>query len=293
MVHDLLSLQMAKFYCKSCDLLGRESQHPRPVGRNCRLNSSAPVGEMVQETSQSCAAEQPGAVGGNPAVSPVAVPAQGGNDALALILEKIQALEENNKRLESKIDSRSHSLSGVSHSSPKKSHQCSQQCRVKVQPERTQSESEDEQDSLLPGAKFLKENELIQSQVHEQIRHLRGKPRDTGTVNFKSGLLRANENKKKVEVAWPHEFCYSGISGKNPQYEELSPFQFIFGHIGCIQEEQSQVVRDNMLEYLKLLMQDAIETNWATVKRAHSVVLQTMEGVDVHGISLNLLIGSV
>ena len=123
----------------------------------------------------------------------------------------------------------------------------------------------------------MKENELIQGQVHEQIRRLRGKPRDTGTVNFKSGLLRANENKKKVEVAWPHEFCYSGISGKNPQYEELSPFQFIFRHIGCIQEEQSQVVQDNMLEYLKLLMQDAIETNWATVKRTHSVVLQTME----------------
>ena len=28
-VRDLLSLQMAKFYCKSCNLLGRESQHPR------------------------------------------------------------------------------------------------------------------------------------------------------------------------------------------------------------------------------------------------------------------------
>ena len=47
---------------------------------------------MVQETSQSCTAEQPGAVGGNPAVSPVAVPAQGGNDALALILEKNTSL---------------------------------------------------------------------------------------------------------------------------------------------------------------------------------------------------------
>ena len=146
-----------------------------------------------------------------------------------------------------------------------------------MQPDRHQSESKDEQDSLLPGAKFLKENEFIQSQVRDQIRCLRGKPRDIGTVNFKSGLLRANANKKKVEVAWPHEVCYFGISGKNPQYEELSPFQFIFGHIGCIQEEQSQAVRDNMLEYLKLLMQDAIETNWATVKRAHSVVLQTME----------------
>ena len=265
-MRDLLSLQMVKFYCKSYDLLGRELQHPRPLGRNCRLHSSASLGEVVQETSQGSAAEQPGAVGGDPAMSPVAVTAKSGNNALVLILEKIQALEENN--------SRSHSLSGVSHSSPKKSHQLSQLCRVKVQPEGNQSESED---SLLPGAKFLKENELIQSQVQGQIRRLCGKPRAIGTVNFKSGLLRANENKKKIEVAWPHEFCYFGISGKNPQYEELSVFQIIFGHIRCIQEEQSQAVRDNMLEYLNLLMEDTIETNWATGIRAHSVVLQTME----------------
>ena len=103
MVCDLLSLQMAKFYCKSCDLLGRESQHPRPVGRNCRLNSSAPVGEVVQETSQSGAAEQPGTVGGNSAVSPIAVPVQGGNDALPLIFKKIQALEEITKDLSPKL----------------------------------------------------------------------------------------------------------------------------------------------------------------------------------------------
>ena len=51
---------------------------------------------------------------------------------------------------------------------------------------------------------------------------------DTDTEIFKFGLLRANENEKKVEVAWPYEFCYFGISGKNPQYEDLSPFQFIF-----------------------------------------------------------------
>ena len=39
MVWALLSLQMVKF-----NQLERESQHPRPVGINCRLNSSAPVG---------------------------------------------------------------------------------------------------------------------------------------------------------------------------------------------------------------------------------------------------------
>ena len=66
---------------------------------------------------------------------------------------------------------------------------------MKLQFDRHQVESDDEQDSLLPGAKFLKEIELTQNQVHDKIRRLSGKPRDTGTVNFKSGLLLANEYK--------------------------------------------------------------------------------------------------
>ena len=121
---------MANFYCKTCDLFGKRITAPQ----TCRLNSSAPVGDLVQETSQSGSADKPGAVSSEPAVSTVEVPAQGGGDVLALIL-----------------------------------------------------------------------------------------------------------------------------------------------HIECIQEEEGNEIRDNMLEYLKLLMQDAIETNWATVKRAHSEVLQTME----------------
>ena len=135
----------------------------------------------------------------------------------------------------------------------------------------------DDSDSLLRDAQFLKENQLIQGQVQEQLRWLKGKHRDTGRKNFKTGLLRVCESKKKVEVAWPHDFCYLGHNGKSPQYENLSPFQFVFGHIGCIQDETNQQVKDNMLEYLKLLKMDAIETNWATVKRAHSVLLKTME----------------
>ena len=36
---------------------------------------------------------------------------------------------------------------------------------------------------------------------------------------------------------------------KNPQYDELSPFQFIFGFIVCMQEESDCIVRDNVLQY--------------------------------------------
>ena len=113
--------------------------------------------------------------------------------------------------------------------------------------------------------------------MQAQHRQLKGEHTDTGTQHFKSGLLKVFKTKKKFEVALLHEFYYLGQNGKSPHYEELSPFQFVFGHTGCIQEVADQQVKDDMLEYLKLLMLDAIKTNWGTVKGADSVQLQTME----------------
>ena len=43
-------------------------------------------------------------------------------------------------------------------------------------------------------------------------------------------------------------------------------------------EEKDHTVRDNMLQYYTLLMQDTIELNIQTAKRAHAAVLQEIEG---------------
>ena len=42
-------------------------------------------------------------------------------------------------------------------------------------------------------------------------------------------------------------------------------------------EEKDNSIRDNMLQYYALLMQDAIELNIQTAKRAHAAVLQEIE----------------
>ena len=42
-------------------------------------------------------------------------------------------------------------------------------------------------------------------------------------------------------------------------------------------EEKDHTVRDNMLQYYTLLMQDAVELNIQTAKRAHAAVLQEIE----------------
>ena len=80
---------------------------------------------MVQEISQSGAGEQQGAVCGEPAMSPVAVPSQRGGYALVLNLEKFKPWKKIIRDSSKKNYSKSHFLSGVSGSSAKKSHYCS------------------------------------------------------------------------------------------------------------------------------------------------------------------------
>ena len=62
-----------------------------------------------------------------------------------------------------------------------------------------------------------------------------------------------------------------------PEYKDLSPIQFMIGFMGCIQEEASNSVKSNMLEYGRHLLQDALETNWATARHTHFMLLQEIE----------------
>ena len=49
------------------------------------------------------------------------------------------------------------------------------------------------------------------------------------------------------------------------------------GFLGCLQEENSSTIKANMIEYGRHLFQDAIETNWATAKHTHMILLQDIE----------------
>ena len=99
---------------------------------------------------------------------------------------------------------------------------------------------------------------------------MQGKP-------LKSGLHRARDNEVKVAILLPHHHCFPSQGGNLPEFKDLSRLQFMVGFLDCLQEEASNLVRNNMIEYDRHLFQDAIETNWATARHARLVLLQDTE----------------
>ena len=233
---------------------------------------------------------------------------------LDLILQKMHELENKNSRLEKRLDEQSMSAGSKpqpAHSSPKRSHRCSargdpgfhrKRRMVNMRKQVTGDDSSDEDftdlshprasstqmstlsdnetSKEMPSLQFLKEDEKIQKKVQKQLERLQGQPRGTttsGNKTIKSGLHRAGDNAIKVEIPWPHHHCFPGQGGNLPDYKDLSPIQFMIGFMGCIQQEHSNTVRSNMLEYGRHLLQDTLETNWATARHAHLVLLQDIE----------------
>ena len=59
----------------------------------------------------------------------------------------------------------------------------------------------------------------------------------------------------KQLISWPHHYCLPSAGGQLPEYKELSPLQFMIGFLGCLQDESSNTVRANMIEYGRHLFQ--------------------------------------
>ena len=227
---------------------------------------------------------------------------------LDLILKKVQDLENKNLKLEQKLQDHQPSAEKVrkfAHSSPKRQSSSSRRGHHKHKLASTSSqqmrmeETSDEEFTDLaspqgssthishhsdsfssqPSLQLLKEDERTQRKVQRQLERLQGQHRGAITTGkaIKSGLLRSGDNAVKTEIPWPQHHCFPSAGGKLPEYKELSPLQFMIGFMGCVLEESSNTVRTNMLEYGRHLFQDAVETNWATARHTHLVLLQDIE----------------
>ena len=296
--------------CSKCGI-----KHMRTVGIRCKrlLNISAPVVSDLQGDDQVNTSQQ--SVHEETATSTSSEGRESKSSQveskLDLILKKMSELENKNHLLEKRLDERPHpsgSRLRLSHSSPKRSHACSRQCEHKPASKSRHSskkvkmqESSDEECSMAtpqassthlsnlsdsdlsvtqPSLQFLKEDDRTQQKVQKQLQKLQGQTRGTssqGNKTFKSGLHRSGDNAIKVEIPWPHHHCFPAQGGNMPEYKDLSPIQFMIGFMGCIQEETSSSVKSNMLDYGRRLLQDALETNWATARHAHLMLLQEIE----------------
>ena len=132
----------------------------------------------------------------------------------------------------------------------------------------------------LPSLEHLKHDSRVQAEVDKRLRHYEDMARDedTGTsIRLKSGRYRLGDQKVKKHIHWPHEFCAVGDNLKMPTYADINVYQWVQGFARCILEESDPLVRTYMLQYQGHLMQDALELNWATAKRAHAAVLTEIE----------------
>ena len=132
----------------------------------------------------------------------------------------------------------------------------------------------------VPSFEILESDSRIQLEVAKPLNDYQnasrwelGKP----TTVLKSGRYRVGVSKVKIHVNWPQDFCSVLGSAKQPTYDELSCEQWVQGFLYCILEEKDQNRREHMLYYDTLIMQDAIELNFQTAKRAHAIVLQEIE----------------
>ena len=127
----------------------------------------------------------------------------------------------------------------------------------------------------LPSFEALKSDSKIQAEVAKRLNSyqdaswIEGKP-----TSLKSGRFRAGVSKLKIHVNWPQDMCTVQPGSKQPTYDELIQEKCVQGVLLCILEESEIGKRDKMLQYYVLLMQDAVELNFLTVKRAHAAVLQ-------------------
>ena len=145
---------------------------------------------------------------------------------------------------------------------------------------RSTAHSSSHSPDALPSLNYLKGDSEIQAEVDRQLRQYDDWNREDikgGSTKIKSGRYRLGDQRVRHHVNWPHEFCSVRDNLKMPTYEDISVFQWVQGFARCVLEETDPKVRAFMLSYQGNLMQDALELNWSTAKRAHAAVLMEIE----------------
>ena len=93
----------------------------------------------------------------------------------------------------------------------------------------TQTTEDVAEDLVLPSTQFLRTNGPLRRQVDKRLQELDQDDRtELQGKRLKSGLVRHQENHVRVDINWPHEFCYS-TDRSCPSYDDLTVMQFSQG----------------------------------------------------------------
>ena len=154
-----------------------------------------------------------------------------------------------------------------------------------------QDDVERDRDEHFPPLQTLNNTASIQRQVQERYRELEtANESSKGTLDNILEYFVKNSEKKAKDPAkgmWPQDHVFVGTHRRKPTYDDLDECQWLLGFLRQRQIAKSSVVRENMIEYLIDLLQDAVDFSWPAAKGAHFVVthriidgLATWENLD-------------
>ena len=81
----------------------------------------------------------------------------------------------------------------------------------------------------------------------------------------------------KQEISLPHHHCFPGEGGQLPEYKNLSPVQFTVEFLGCLQDEPSITIKNNMIEYGRHSKIPS-KNIWTTAHHTNLSLLEEIEG---------------
>ena len=183
--------------------------------------------------------------------------------ALTSVSSRLSAIEQHIQKTEEQLQQGAASqLDGVNSPTSLSSHRPSL------------ADSDVDEEVVTPTPAFLKSSRGIQDAVDRRLQEL-ASLNERGM--FKSQCGGNEQVTVKNKIPWPQNHILAGTSKSRVTYDSLSTFQWVSGFCAIIKDEKNVNTKNQMLDYMSELMDDAQDFGWPSAKGAHAVLLCRME----------------
>ena len=140
-------------------------------------------------------------------------------------------------------------------------------------------------DTIIPTLDSLRSFPEVQMEVARRVDELSQQPGpcNVGKNNLlsnrqsmKTGCYRGRDDVVIQHVIWPQELCSSRSVGEVPDYDDLTPTEFIVGFLRTVIQQPAET-QTQMLTYGIDLFSVANDSDWNSAKAGHAAVLTEME----------------
>ena len=132
-----------------------------------------------------------------------------------------------------------------------------------------------------PTLDHLRANDNIQKAVTDrlaELQHLNLRDMSQEIKSQRGGQVKVFV---KPRAKWPHEYVLAGKNKERFTYNHLTMGQWMDGFSRAVREESNQNSKEEMLDYLISLLDDAYDFSWTSAKASHAELLCLMEHSEI------------